>query len=432
MKQEQALAIQPDSTGGWSYYVDFQASTKGAPLTRRSRFEEEPIKLHVAQGKAVWVPRAMTPVGVKDCRNWGNGLKTAVNITPRSQKQADALNQTVKMVGERNGIIVAPTGFGKTVLGCAAIAQAKVSTCVLVHKSDLVDQWRDSFHKFLGIKNVPLWSGDNVPDPVDGLVIAMVQSVCKVDRYYPEVYQNFGMLIADEVHRMAATEFRKAIPRFPGIYRLGFSATPGRLDGSEFVFKAHMGEILFEIEGVPMPPKVYLQNTGFRPITSYGKLINPKPGKTNYADKLLWQNHDRNERIVMNIKRLHELGRKTVVFSATKAHLALLSQRIGPIPNGFYIGGMPKADLDKSATMSVCFATYKMGSEGTDKPWWDACVLASPLSHIIQPVGRVTREYPGKKTPIVVDFVDQHPLWEGYALSRIKEYDAIGASVSRS
>jgi len=51
------------------------------------------------------------------------------------------------------GILVAPPGAGKTVIGCAMIAQRKVSTLVLVHRQELLNQWKKRIHEFL---NVPV------------------------------------------------------------------------------------------------------------------------------------------------------------------------------------------------------------------------------------------------------------------------------------
>lgn len=59
------------------------------------------------------------------------------------------------------GILSAPPGAGKTVMGCALISQRKVSTLILVHRQQLLDQWRKQITNFLGIptKEIGILSG---------------------------------------------------------------------------------------------------------------------------------------------------------------------------------------------------------------------------------------------------------------------------------
>jgi len=54
----------------------------------------------------------------------------------------------------------------------------------------------------------------------------------------------------------------------------------------------------------------------------------------------------------------------------------------------------------------VWWATYAMTAEATDNPKLDTAVLATPRANILQPVGRILREHPGKKEPVVLDLVD--------------------------
>jgi superfamily II DNA or RNA helicase len=52
------------------------------------------------------------------------------------------------------GVLSAPPGFGKTVLGAWLIGNRKVNTLILVHLKHLLDQWKERLNQFLNIKEI--------------------------------------------------------------------------------------------------------------------------------------------------------------------------------------------------------------------------------------------------------------------------------------
>ena len=48
-----------------------------------------------------------------------------------------------------DGVLCAPTAFGKTVVAARLIAERKVNTLVLVHRRNLLEQWRERLAIFL-------------------------------------------------------------------------------------------------------------------------------------------------------------------------------------------------------------------------------------------------------------------------------------------
>ena len=49
------------------------------------------------------------------------------------------------------GVLCAPTAFGKAVVAAAIIAERRINTSVLVHRTDLLNQWRERLQSFLGV-----------------------------------------------------------------------------------------------------------------------------------------------------------------------------------------------------------------------------------------------------------------------------------------
>jgi superfamily II DNA or RNA helicase len=47
------------------------------------------------------------------------------------------------------GVLSATTGFGKTVIGSAMIQRRQTNTLIIVHRKQLLEQWKESLAVFL-------------------------------------------------------------------------------------------------------------------------------------------------------------------------------------------------------------------------------------------------------------------------------------------
>lgn len=84
---------------------------------------------------------------VSDERFVGPVIRVSFNGELRDG-QAEAVERLLEF---ENGILSAPTGFGKTVIGAAVIARLKMPTLVIVPKTALVPQWKERLGEFLDI-----------------------------------------------------------------------------------------------------------------------------------------------------------------------------------------------------------------------------------------------------------------------------------------
>ncbi|HCN69253.1 MAG TPA: restriction endonuclease subunit R, partial [Candidatus Accumulibacter sp.] len=55
------------------------------------------------------------------------------------------------LAGHDQGVLAATTAFGKTVVAAWLIARRGVSTLVLVHRQQLLEQWVERLASFLGL-----------------------------------------------------------------------------------------------------------------------------------------------------------------------------------------------------------------------------------------------------------------------------------------
>ena len=86
-------------------------------------------------------------LALQDERISGIPIEVKFRGTLRPQ-QEDAVG---RMLAHDVGVLSAATAFGKTVAASAVIAERGVNTLVLVHRRQLMDQWRTRLSEFLGV-----------------------------------------------------------------------------------------------------------------------------------------------------------------------------------------------------------------------------------------------------------------------------------------
>jgi superfamily II DNA or RNA helicase len=273
------------------------------------------------------------------------------------------------------------------------------------------------------------------------VVLGMVQSLAKPNRYPPEVFADFGLVVFDECHRLGAREFSKACWVLPAKLRLGLSATPTRSDGCEAVFLAHLGPVAVVADQTPMKAKVLRYRTKWRQPRRFDSLtgrwlkIPHEAGRNDAVFRALYKNKDRNEFIASLVGVAAKKDRTVVVFSDVIEHLdlmhdAFVKQGIPAGDIGYYVGGMTVKERVVALKRRVVLATYQYGAEGTDAPDLDCCVMASPRAKVEQVVGRILRAKEGKKEPVVFDLVDDDStIYGNYAFARQRAYAAKGMKV---
>ena len=379
-------------------------------LTVKGKFDEEPIRLGVRKGTYLGAPRAMCNDYGQDCRKAGPYVDLKCTVPPRNEEQLLVLKRAKALLTAGDSFILqATTGFGKTYCASNLIAHVQTTALVVVTKEDLMAQWRKELKHFLGLTDDDIGKaqGDVCDYKGKKVVLAMVHSLAK-DKYPQEFRDYFGFVIFDEVHRMGAETFSKTCGMFPAKLRLGLSATVNRTDGKSFIFTSHIGPVRVKTAMQNLPLKVLFRKTGFKP----SKKIKVEPARMMGMYKAMAADYQRNMMIVDFVAASYKKGRTIIVFSELKdAHLVPLMQLAvhAGIPAEemtLYVGGMSEKQRQMAKDKRVWWATYAMTAEATDNPKLDTAVLATPRANILQPVGRILREHPGKKEPVVLDLVD--------------------------
>jgi len=365
---------------------------------------------------------------------------------PQTAEQGKVIQDSYNLLMSGNDHVVeAPTGFGKTYVGCAVAGKLGQKTLIIVTKNDLIKGWKDTLIHLFGVPPAEIGhvQQDTVKYENCRFVIAMVHSlVCR--EYDPALYQAFGLVIFDEVHRLGADYFAQVCSKFPSRHRLGLSATPTRSDGKEKLFNAHIGPVMVRGSWVPMNPKILVKQTGWKvPMASQRGddgiwrkgPMRVTPGRMMAVTKVIASDYSRNKEIANFVSSGYAAGRYVVVMSdLIDDHLnplfhLIVAEGVPGNEIGFYHGQVKKEQLEVAKTKRVVLATYMMCGEGTNVPHWDTLVLATPRSNVKQAVGRVLRKVEGKKQPVVLDLVDNNEVLKSFYFSRLKQYYSVGAEI---
>ena len=361
-------------------------------------------------------------------------------------------------------------GFGKTNAALELAHRLGRRTLILAHKEFLMNQWRRRIAQFYPGARVGIVRQSKCEYRDVGFVVAMLDSlVSRVYKYPKALYDAFGLVISDEVHRVGAETWAPIIPRFNARYRLGLTATPRRKDDAENVFFQHIGPIVYSSKTTPVIPmlRIIYTETELRGKMERGGAIKDASalGRSEVVTQLSKES-SRTRQLMEDVFQAVKRGRKILVLSERLEHLQDMARDLNSLLMNvdlpfapvldFYTGDWftgetdetgnllmekvgrggnakrrPKtkrrteADLEKVERANVIFATMQMVQEGLDIQALDVELFATPLSDVEQAVGRLQRVClpeegkckhlcpwragvcPGKPQPILVDAVDE-------------------------
>jgi len=366
-----------------------------------------------------------------------SGRKVTVKFTGALRKDQRAAVR--EMLKHDVGVLCAPTAFGKTVAAAALIAQRKVSTLVLVHRTELLRQWRERLMGFMEIPKSGLGViGGGKKKPSGKIDIAVMQSLSRLEDL-GELLDQCGQIIIDECHHLSAFSFEAILKQAKSKFVVGLTATPIRRDGHQPIIFMQCGPI---------------RHNASRPETAPARLeVWPKmlpapeiPQDSPIQDvfRILANNTDRNWRIVADVQAAYREGRKVLVLTERTNHLPLLREALGnEIEHCFVLHGrlskkqrtavLAELDaLDESAPR-VLLATGRLIGEGFDHPPLDTLVLTMPISWkgtLQQYAGRLHREHADKQDVRIYDYAEtDQPLLSHMWNKRQRGYRAMGYEI---
>ncbi len=148
---------------------------------------------------------------------------TTLQVEPRPYQNEALANW---LAAGSAGVVVLPTGAGKTLVAAMAIHETGLWTLVVVPTLDLLQQWRTALASALslGTGEIGIFGGGE--KETKPITIITYDSAA----LYPRELQRFGLLVFDECHHLPAPTYRLIAESAFTPLRLGLSATPERSD----------------------------------------------------------------------------------------------------------------------------------------------------------------------------------------------------------
>ena len=363
-------------------------------------------------------------------------------LRPEQQLAADQL------IRYENGVLSASTAFGKTVIGAWLIAQRKVNTLVIVHRTQLMDQWVESLKTFLGLTKKEIGRFGGGKHKLTGDVdVAMIQSLSDKG-IVNDLVENYGQIIVDECHHISASSFEQVIRQAKSRYVTGLSATVTRQDGHHPIIFMQCGPMRYRVNDRQQAAsrsfnhEVIIRNTEFRlpdPTTD-----GPLHGIQEIYG-MLASDPIRNQMIIADVLEAVHAGRSPVLLTERREHLAYFADTLkGQVKNLIILsGGMghkQSASLTEQLKLvpeseeRLILATGRYLGEGFDDARLDTLFLTLPIAWrgtVAQYAGRLHRNYERKSEVIIYDYVDGFvPVLAAMFTKRKKGYQAVGYKIS--
>src|ERR1022692_3832685 len=316
---------------------------------------------------------------VKDERYVGTAIEAEFHGLLRPfQEEAVA-----KITAHDDGILCAPTAFGKTAVAAWLIAKRKVNTLVVVHRQQLLDQWQDRLGMFLDLPPKSIGHiGGGKTDRTGCVDVAVIQSLYRKDEVKDFVAE-YGQVIVDECHHLSAFTFEQVMRQVKAKYVVGLTATPTRKDGHHPIIYMQCGPVRYNLsaktmmETTPFEHRVTPRYTEFR--------MAPELTEITIQDiyAALVDNAPRNEMIAGDIVRAVESGRCPLLLTGRTEHLQYFAAKLAGVAQHVFVlkGGMGKKQRRETAAAlaavpenesRVILATGSYIGEGFDDARLDA------------------------------------------------------------
>ncbi len=305
--------------------------------------------------------------------------------------QLDAIQQMRDRIasGRMAPLCVSPTGSGKTVIEGEIIRlhlaqDPNNRVLVVAHRRELIGQIARTLLR-MGIRSI----GEIIPGvtPKHGahVQVASTQTLRARNQTPPAT-----MVIYDEAHHYSSDDWHELTKSYPGVLRVGFTATPMRSDGRGMA---------------PAFDSIVVVST-IKELTALGHLV---PCRVIGPEKPL--RRPNMSRSPVDAYLDHAKGMRTVVFADFVANAEKFVEEFNAKDVDAVIIHGSLSDTDRKRALrahadGAVLVNCMVLTEGWDSPNTSCCILARGCGSVgtyLQIVGRVLRPSHGKSEALLID-----------------------------
>ncbi|PSJ40214.1 ATP-dependent helicase [Zobellella endophytica] len=327
------------------------------------------------------------------------------------------------------GLLVLPTGAGKSLVIAELARLARGRVLVLAHVKELVEQNHAKYRAY-GREAAIFSAGLGRKQAHTQVVFGSVQSVAR----NLDAFSGFSLVIIDECHRVSDdddSQYLQVVNHLrrdnPGLKVLGLTATPYRL-GLGWIYQSHhhgmvrsrskrfFKHCLFELplrlmikQGYLCPPQLV-----DAPVVHYdfSRLYEQGLFSEQELDRELKRQPRVTPRVVEQIKDYAESRQGVMIFAATVRHAAEVAGLLPEAETALVTGATPGPDRDAiirrfKARELKYLVNVAVLTTGFDAPHVDLIAILRPTQSVAlyqQIVGRGLRLSPGKSDCLVLDY----------------------------
>lgn len=392
---------------------------------------EEVIK--VLEGHKIWTT-------VRDERHQG----TPCDFTFTGELSGEQRLAAEAMAAHDVGVLAAPTGFGKTVIGAWLIAKRAVNTLVLVHRQQLADQWRERLSAFLDLPPRAIGQFGAGRNKGRGRIdIAMLQSL-QHKGTVRDLVADYGHVLIDECHHIPAFSFEAVLKEVKARYITGLTATPVRKDGHQPIVIMQCGPIRHRVDARQQAEARPFQHFVVPRFTSLALPDEAADLGIQEIYSRLIADDSRTALLVRDVLEAVRAGRSPLVLTERTEHLEEIQRRLTSEVDHLVVlrGGMGAGERKAvvarlkaipDTAPRVLLATGRYIGEGFDDARLDTLFLGLPVSWrgtVQQYAGRLHRLHERKREVRIYDYVDLAvPMLAKMHQRRLHGYAAIGYTV---